>query len=175
MNSFFSLLAAAVVCCCVTACQNGGKAGSKNRMAARLEIRAPFETVVYQVEDRTCALQEVGLNGRVLAESQREMTPEETAAFWAALDQLQVREWRRDYGVDPGDGSRPPTLWKLATRRGKVATASQGIGTFPSDDLPKKVSGETTQRFHTLYSLFQNTALPPTAQVAERVADRAVP
>lgn len=170
MRSFFSLFIAAVVCgCCVTGCQNDGSAGSKKRMAARLEIRAPFETVVYQVEDRTCAVQEVGLNGRVLAESQRQLTADEASAFWASLDQLQVREWRRDYGVDPGDGSRPPTLWKLATRRGKMATVSQGVGAFPSDDVPKKASGETSQRFHTLYSLFQNAAQPPTAQVAERV------
>lgn len=135
-------------------------------MAARLEIRAPFESVVYEVDNRTCSVQEVGLNGRVLAESQRELTPEEAAAFWTSLDHLQVREWRRDYGVETGDGSRPPTLWRLSTRRGKAAMVSQGVGAFPSDEGPKAVSEDASQRFHMLYSLFQNVTHQSSAHVA---------
>lgn len=174
MNTPFSLLAAAALCCGVAACQGGGVSKGKDRMAAQLEIRAPFESVNYQVEGRTCTVQEVGLNGRVLSHAGRELTDQEAAAFWTSLDELQVRQWRRDYGVDTSDGS-PPTVWKLSTRRGRTTTVSEGVGAFPADDAPREPSGETSRRFHTLYALFQNTAQPPTAQVAQQVPERAAP
>ncbi len=164
MNFSFSSLAGVVVCCCMAACQSGG---SKDDLAARLEIRAPFESIVYQVKDRACSVQEVGHNGRILQESQRTLTHEEAAAFWSALENMQVRDWRRDYGAAVGDGHVPVTAWKLVTRRGRASTSSQGIGAFPSDERPHAPSTDTSTRFQNVYSLFQGAVSPQAAQVAQ--------
>ena len=169
MKLFTTLFATAWACCGLAGCQSTTQPEANDRMAAVLEIRAPFESVSYQVEGRTCTVQEVGLNGRVLDHSGRELTDEEHRAFWSAIDELEVPKWRRDYGVDTSEDSRPPTVWKLTTKRGRNTTVSQGVGSFPADDLVKKPTGETSQRFQTLYSLFQNTAHPLTAQVAQQV------
>lgn len=173
MNLYFSHLATFAVCCCLAACQAGG--GSKDRAAARLEIRAPFEAIVYQVEDRACSVQEVGHNGRILQQSQRTLTHEEAASFWAALEQMQVRQWRRDYGAASGDGRNPVTAWKLVTRNGKQSTTSQGIGAFPSDERPNAPTTDASTRFQNVYALFQGTVSPETNQVAANQAPKALP
>lgn len=158
MKHFFVLLATFAVWSCLTGCQTGG---ARKVTAARLEIRAPFESVAYLVQDRTCWVREVGHDGRILAESQRMLTPEEAANFWTELDHLQVREWRRDYGVGEDEEGLPVTNWRLITRRGKTTTSSQGAGAFPADDRPKSVvKPDTSARFQSLYALFQKTAKP---------------
>lgn len=163
MNFSLSSLACVVACCGLVACQSGG---SSNTMAARLEIRAPFESIVYQVKDRACSVQEVGHNGRILQQSQRTLTSEEAASFWAGLDQMQVRQWRRDYGAAVGDGRGPVTAWKLAVRAGKSSSSSQGIGAFPSDEGAHAPSTDTSIRFQNVYSLFQGAANPQSSHVA---------
>lgn len=163
MNLSFSHLVIVAACGCLAACQSGG---SKDSVAARLEIRAPFEAIVYQVKDRACSVQEVGHNGRILHESQRTLSHEESAAFWAGLEQMQVRQWRRDYGAAAGDGRSPVTAWKLVTRQGRASTSSQGIGAFPSDERPNAPSTDASTRFQNVYSLFQGTVSPQTSEVA---------
>ena len=172
MNFSSSFLAGVIACCGLAACQSGG---SKDALAARLEIRAPFESIVYQVKDRACSVQEVGHNGRILHESQRTLTNEESASFWATLEQMQLRQWRRDYGAAAGDGRNPVTAWKLVTRQGKSATSSQGIGAFPSDERPNAPSTDTSIRFQNVYSLFQATVSPQRTQVAANQVPKALP
>ncbi len=172
MNSSLSYLAGVIACCSLAACQSGG---TKDELAARLEIRAPFEAIVYQVKDRSCSVQEVGHNGRILHESQRTLSHEEAASFWASLEQMQLRQWRRDYGAAVGDGRGPVTAWKLVTRQGKSATSSQGIGAFPSDERPNAPSTDTSTRFQNVYSLFQGTVSPQANQVAANQVPKAQP
>lgn len=167
MNLSFSNFVTVAACCCLAACQSGG---TQDSSAARLEIRAPFEAIVYQVKDRVCSVQEVGHNGRILHEAQRTLTHEEAAAFWTGLEQMQVGQWRRDYGAAAGDGRSPVTAWKLMTRQGRASISSQGIGAFPSDERPNAPSTDTSTRFQNVYSLFQGTVSPRTNQVAANQA-----
>ncbi|MGV3661772.1 MAG: hypothetical protein ACO1TE_16420 [Prosthecobacter sp.] len=173
MNFSLSRLASVIACCALAACQSGG--GSKDGLTARLEIRAPFESIVYQLKDRACSVQEVGHNGRILHESQRTLTHEEAASFWAALEQMQVRQWRRDYGATAGDGRNPVTAWKLVTRLGRSSTSSQGIGAFPSDERPNAPSTDTSTRFQNVYALFQGTVSPQSTEVAANQVPKALP
>lgn len=163
MKHFFYILAMVAAVFGVTGCQS---AGEKPVTAARLEIGAPFESVAYQVKDGVCTMREVGHDGRLLAESERKLTPAEEAAFWTELDHLQVRQWRRDYGVAVDESGGPVTHWRLVTKRGKQATASQGAGAFPGDDKPDSVAApETSVRFQSVYGLFQKTMeTKPTTQ-----------
>lgn len=158
MKHFFSLLAGLAAVCSVTGCQTGSP---KPFTAARLEIGAPFESVTYEVQGGVMSLQEVGHNGRILAESQRTLTKAEEASLWTELDHLQVREWKKDYGVAVDEKGLPVTSWRLTTKRGRALATSQGTGAFPGDDRPTTVvKPDTSARFQSVYALFQKTMEP---------------
>lgn len=123
---------------------------------ARLELGMPFENIIYEVKMGT-AKEAVKRHSsdKIAVKSSRSLNSGEYLAFFSALELLQVRHWKRDYGTGPDDGRTAILSWRLLYNDGSCTVTSQGVGAFPSDHgVGKSIGPDESRLFRKMYDQF---------------------